>query len=158
MSTVFAVLAFTLHIIQHHMTIIMAVLIGTAVTVLLLSNIAVYITAAKSDRFVRQNAGHRFPTGVMNEVCPRRKTMRTSYVCLAVVSSFLMCWLPYFIHNTLILAGVYAAESKKVFTIVAEQLALFNAFLDPLLFIVLTRDAKRIIRKVFSIHRIGNGA
>ena len=157
LSIVFAVLALTLHIIQHHLTIIMVIMIGIVVIVLLFSNTAVFITAAKSDQLVRQNAGHRFPRGAIKEVLPRRRILRASYVCLAVVSSFLFCWIPYFAHNTMILVGVYAAESNKAFTIGAEQLALCNNIVDSLLFIVLTRDARRIIGKAFNIQRVCSG-
>lgn len=130
----FAVISTFLHLPQEPMTIIMEIMIGSAAAVLAFSNLLVYVTAAKHDRFVRDMNTIRTPyTGRM---------LRASYVCLAVVTSFLLCWLPYFIHNILALIKLYRPGSMKAFTIVAEQLALLNSLLDPVLFVLLAQDAR----------------
>ena len=133
----FCVLSLSFHIRQLWMTIVMEVMIGSAACVLAVTNLLVYVTATKHDRFIRDMNTARSPYS--------GKMLRTSYVCLAIVSSFLICWLPYFVHNILALLDVYRPQSLKAFTIVAEQLALLNGLLDPVLFVLLAQDARLAI-------------
>ena len=127
------------------MTIIMTINIGIVTVVLAITNAAVFISASKRDKLFGRH--HRKGAGAPGTVVTYRKMLRTSYICLAVVSSFLFCWLPYFIHNMMTLLGTYRPGGGKLFTLFVEQLALANSILDPLLFVLLTKEAKRIIKK-----------
>ena len=134
---IFITLSLKVHIVQLYMTVIMTIMIGVAASILTLSNLLVYISAVKHDRFVRKNSSS------INR--SEKKMLKASYVCLGIVSTFLLCWVPYFVHNMSTLLKIYRPGSNKHFTIITEHFAFFNSLLDPILFIVLSQDTRNKI-------------
>jgi len=146
----FALLSLNLPVIQQYMDVILTVMIGAAATVLTITNVVVYFMATKHDRFVRENTDRWSTYG---KYYTGKQMLKASSVCLCVVSSFVLCWLPYLVHSVLSLLSVYEPGSKKAFTIVAKQLALVDSLLDPVLFVLLAPDARLVIFKLLSVRR-----
>ena len=69
-------------------------------------------------------------------------------VCLTVVSTFVLLWLPYLVHNVMVLAGQYKPLDGNTFTDVVEAIALLNAIIDPVLFLWLSKETKKEFRVV----------
>ena len=120
-------------------------MIGAAAVILTSSNIIVYHGAAKHDKFIRLHSRRQ---SNIAEKQNGKKMVKASFVCLAVVASFVVCWIPYFIHNVLTLSNTFRPGSKKAFTIFAEQFSLLNSLLDPIIFVILSRDTKSLIKSL----------
>ena len=126
------------------LTITTAVLIAVAITLLSLSNAIIYSVAKKHDQFLKTNAAHRQGNGNHST-----KVLKASYVCFAIVLSFVICWLPYLTHNLLAIVGVYKPSGDKTFTKVVEHIAFLNSLVDAVLFIWLSREPKKELARAF---------
>ena len=70
------------------------------------------------------------------------KMMKASQVCIVVVSSFVLLWLPFVVHDVLHLLGRYQPADGKTFTVIVEHIGFSNSFVDVLLFVWLNNGVK----------------
>ena len=143
-TIMFVCSSFICEIQEDMLTITSAVLITVAITLLSLSNAIIYSVAKKHDQFLKTNAVHRQGNGNHST-----KVLKASYVCFAIVFSFVIFWLPYLIHNLLAIVGVYKPSGEKTFTKVVEHIAFLNSLVDAVLFIWLSREPKKELARVF---------
>ena len=143
-TIIFVCSSFICEIQEHVLTITSAVLIAVAITLLSSSNVIIYSVAKKHDQFLKNNATHRQGNGNHST-----KVLKASYVCFAIVLSFVIFWLPYLTHNLLAIVGVYKPSAEKTFTKVVEHVAFLNSLVDAVLFIWLSRETKKELVKVF---------
>merc|ERR1712142_1024286 len=108
---------------QLTLTTITTSLIGFATLILIISNIIIYKAAKRHDQFKKKNA---LQQEASDKSTSNKKMLKASYVCFAIVASFVMFWLPYLVHNIMFLTGLYKPDGDKVFTEVVEHVALLN--------------------------------
>jgi hypothetical protein len=136
---------FALHfdITQHHCTVVSTIVIAIATIILTLSNMNVYSIAKRSAK--------RFGKTLKNK--KNTKLLKSTYVCFILVSSFIILWFPYFIHNLLAMIDETKANNNNIFTRIVVQVALLNSILHPVLFVLFRRDIKKELRKSFNIKK-----
>ena len=139
----FCVLSFVLNLTQDVCTVITIVLIATAAIVLTSSNVIIYKIAKRHDQFLEKNSPRR------KDMKQTGKVLKASYVCFAIVSTFILLWFPFLIHNSLDIIGLYRPSHVKPFTNVIVHLALLNSIVDVLLYVWLSREAKKELIGVF---------
>lgn len=153
---IFTGLVLSFHIMKHYISAIMTIMIGFAITTLIISNIILLFTAMTRDKSVkRTNRFHKYDE---RSVVYTKSMFKASYVCFGIVMTFVLCWSPFLVHNILTLTKDYKACNKKYFTIISIQLVLFKSLLDPLLFLVLSIDARNEIWRIFKLHRYDNSS
>lgn len=130
----FIIIAFNVQINQLHLTVITTCTIAIAITTLIMSNGKLYIVAKRAGMTIIKNKNTR--------------VLKSTYVCLSLVSSFVVLWFPYLLHNFLVFAGKYKANNNAPFTRIVVQIALLNSLLDPIFFVLFRRDVKREFRKL----------
>ena len=141
---VFLVLAFTLKATQQHLTIITTVAIAVAAVTLTISNARIYIIAKRHAIAITGTKG--------------KKVLKSTYVCFAIVFSFVFLWLPYLVHNVMVLANRHepcGKEGVSTFTRGVFQTALVNSLLDPILFVAFRRDMKKALKGTLRIKTKG---
>lgn len=121
--------------------VISTILLGLASFSLSLSNLSNYIIARRHGTTI-----HKYIPKSPSSTSTTKVAMKSTYVCFAIVSLFVVSWFPLLIHNVLALAHAYEPRGHKVFTEVAVRMAMLNSFIDPLLFLCFTRDVKKEIR------------
>lgn len=118
------------------------VIIMISCLVLGISNFKVYYMAKNHDRFVKHNSNQRrrFKGG-------KKKFLKASYICFAVVFSFILFWMPYCFHDILELADINIIAKKHYsFHTIVEHLALLNSVSDPIIFTFLSIPTRKEIR------------
>ena len=140
------------------MKIVDSILIGLASAVLIVSNTILYTIAKKHYVEISKLQKHCLGTRKENgreqtEDClssssntKQRVVLKSMYVCVCVVMSFVVAWFPYFVRNILYLHGGFSAISDE-FAHIAEMFALLNLIMDPLLFVFFRRDVKMMFKK-----------
>ena len=81
----------------------------------------------------------------------KKKGLKSRYVCLAIVVSFVLLWAPYLVHNILLLKNGRMKLSTILqgqFEHVAVVIALVNPMVDPLFFIIFRKDVKRELKRL----------
>lgn len=137
----FVILALIFNISQMYCTITSTVVLAVAITVLTTTNMKVHIIAkqlANRDLQKRLKDENNSPI-----------VLKCTYVCVTIVSSFVILWFPFFIHNITSLVGITEANGNNYFTRIVVQIALLNSLFDPVLFVMFKKDIKKEIRKIF---------
>ena len=128
---------------QESMSVISTCLIGLAFIVLILSNININIVARR-----HYNAIKKFcMPALMNGMKKEKNMLKSTYVCLFIVLSFLLLWFPCFVHNIALLVRGYKKIEIK-FTLWVELIAIFNSLVDPVLFVILRKDVKKELKRL----------
>lgn len=128
---------------QESMSAISIVLIGLAMIVLITSNLLIHIIAKRHWIVIRQQS---LPKSIDRKTPIEKKRLKSTYVCLAIVISFLVFWLPYFIHGILLLTK---RDVGKRVTGCVEVLAVANSVFFPLLFVLFRKDVKKELSRLF---------
>jgi len=121
------------------MTIVSTIIIAMATIVLTVSNLKVYMIAKKTAKTLTKNKN--------------TKILKSTWVCFVLVSSFIVLWFPYFIHNILTISGVYEADSNKTATRILVQVAFLNSVLDPIFFVLFRKDVKKEVQTIYNRHQ-----
>ena len=147
----FLCLSFLFGVTQYMLTMVSTVLIIISTIVLILCNGFIYSVAKKHDQFLKDNTAQQ---ALANK---SRKMLKASYVCFAVVISFVILWFPYLVHNLLVITGLYYQSAEKLFTKVVGHVVLLNSIGDAILFVWLSRDTKKelisLYRKIFNSNK-----
>ena len=144
---VFIIVASVLNADYEDMMIIIIVLISLGATVLTLSNIMVYCIARKHAQAIKNET--RVQAGIRNDGTSKPsdhhegKILKSTYVCLCIVVSFIACWLPIFLHNVILLST--GNEVNVNTNNICEIVARCNSVFDPVLFVVFRRDVKQVL-------------
>lgn len=143
---VFLCFAFVYNVDQRFCTILSTSLIASSTFILTLSNIRIYVIAKRHEKAIE--------TLVMilqdenRKKSEKTKLSKSAYVSFSIVLSFIILWMPYFIHNILSLTAIYVPSHSKTFTKSVEHIALVNSFIDPILFIAFSKDIKKEFKKI----------
>lgn len=78
-----------------------------------------------------------------------RMHLKASFVCFALVISFIILWFPYFVHNVMILSGDFGPIYGNMFSLVVIKLSFLNSLVDPFLFVMFSKDLKRVLARMF---------
>ena len=143
-TIIFVTIATTIGITTDRMKLIHVIMIAVAATVLAASNIMVYIVAKNHDIFIKENSICR-----RRKYGPHNRFLKASYVCFAIVFTFIMFWSPYCIHDLLELTETYIPSKGSVFSIAAEQISLLNSLIDPILFSYLSKHVRQELKILF---------
>ena len=145
-SVAFVVLAVAFDVTQHFCTVMSTTLIAGSSLALSLSNLNIYRIAQRHAKCIQ----HEVHDSHTRTRLQKRtvKNLKSLYVSLSIVLSFVVLWSPFFVHNLLVLTRVYVPGNRKLFTQIVEHVALLNCIVDPVLFVVLSKDVKRELRKL----------
>lgn len=108
--------------------------------VLASSNFMVYCIARNHETFVKKHSNHS-----RKSTERKKKFLKASYICFAVVISFILFWMPYCIHDILELLEINIKVNHYLHTVV-EQLALLNSLTDPIIFTFLSISTHKEIK------------
>ena len=128
---------------QNIMTVINIILIGFASIVLVLSNCIIHAIARRRWLVINSRAVHPSSSDLNSE----KKRLKSTYVCHAIVISFLVFWLPYFVHDISLLQNKHHSLNHK-WTACVEILSIANAILNPICFVLFRKDAKEELRRL----------
>ena len=121
--------------------------IGFASIILMTTNIMIYTIAKKHHKFVRQNSYLRYRREQKNE-----KSMKATYLCIAVVLNFILFWMPHCVHDTVELTSIISRPNHtNAADIIVGQLTPLNSLTDPILFISLSSRTQVELRKLFRL-------
>lgn len=127
---------------QSAMTLISTVLISLALLTLTISNIMIYRAAKKHDNFVKRHTLRR-----KNDTEDKGKLLKASYVCFAVVFSFLVLWSPFLVHNILAITNSYHPSMEQAFSEIVGHIGMLNSLVDGMLLIWLNRDINKEVMR-----------
>ena len=122
------------------MMIINCCLIAIAAIVLTSSNIIIYIIAKRHMAAIMKQRYHSNKDG-------ERRKLKSTYVCISIVATFLVCWLPYLVLCIIIIVHGYGITNDNT-TKGVEVVAAFNSIADPILFVLFRRDVKKAFGRV----------
>ena len=118
---------------EKELQVISSVLFLMSAVVLTASNVKIFLIARVHGARLKKNKN--------------KMVLKSTYVCISIVLSFVLLWIPFFVHNILALIGVYKPACDKIFTITSVQIGLLNSLLDPILYVGFHKDAKTELRK-----------
>ena len=116
-------------------------LIMFSALVLVATNGVVYGIAKKQYKCIRAS---QIPTK-SSEICHEKRVLKSTYVCVCLVLSFVVSWLPVCVSNILVRSGLV-----ETFPSVMELLPHLNSICYPLFFILFQKDVKKEMRKVLA--------
>lgn len=148
---------------RHQYLILNTILVFVTGCGLILANGKICFIARQHSTFIKQNAQHYRVKRVGN-------VLHSSFVCFAVVMTFVVLWFPYFVHHVLLLTGIYRpAVHGDVFTKAALFIAHINSFSDPIMFVLISnatikefkellsfRKQQSVVRKISTVHQDTN--
>lgn len=140
---IYMLLFLKVNISGYYRTLFSTVMLGIAAFSLILSNVTMYVIAKRHVRAIR-----RFRTEF--DINKKKRVLKSTYVCLSFVVSFLVSWIPLFVHNVITFTGAYQPKSTKIFTQVVVRMAMVNSMLDPFLYLYFNRDAKSELKTIFT--------
>ena len=142
-SAMFIVFSILFETTSYQITAVSTVLILSAAFVLVTSNIHIY-------KIVRRHAmailGNQIPSSAV-DIAKESVKVKATYVCLILVTVFVVLWLPLMTHNVLTLLGVYEPTHEKLFTKIVFNVGCFNSIVDPLLYVVFRKDLRESLQK-----------
>jgi len=122
-------------VIDLKLLVVSTAIISIAIVVLCCSNLKVHLVAKHAAETLTKNK--------------HTKILKSTYVCFALVFSFVVSWLPYLVQNILRLCKIYHADGSATSTRVLVQVAFMNCLLDPILFVAFRKDAKKEVGRIF---------
>ena len=127
----------------YYRVVISTILLGFATFTLTLSNITIYIIARRHVNAIRRNTS-------LESMKNRKRVLKSTYVCFSIILSFVISWLPYFVHNVMTLVKAYIPGGYKLFTKVVVRVAMVNSLIDPFLYLCFNRDVKKELKKIMA--------
>lgn len=99
-----------------------------ATVILIFANFRIYLIARQHHTRLKKNQN--------------KMVLKSTYICIGIVISFVLLWFPFLVHNIMVLLGHYTPKCNKIFTIVSVQLGLLHCLVEPFLYICFHKDAK----------------
>lgn len=130
----------------YHRVVISTFLLGIATFTLALSNIRIYIIAQSHVKAIKKYSTDNNNAARRNRIT----TLKSTYVCFSIIFSFVITWLPLFIHNAMFLLKIYRPAPSKTFTQIVVRLAMVNSLLDPLLYFCFNKDLKHELKLILT--------
>lgn len=127
---------------QEIMTITNIILIGFATIVLVSSNSIIHAIARRHWAVINGRS-----VQASSNLSAERKRLKSTYVCHAIVLSFLVFWLPYFFHDILLLKNKPVKLNREL-TACVEVLSVANSITNPIFFVLFRKDAKKELRRL----------
>ena len=143
-TIVFIIVTFLVGLPTETLLIIDTTIIIVVTIVLSIFNIIVYKVAKNHDQFVKENAKKSGEKDIKEST-----NLKASYVCITVVASFILFWLPFCIHNVIALCVGYEAIPHLARKVV-EHIAFMNSAVDCILFVWLNKNARLELGKCFA--------
>lgn len=131
---------------QEYMSILSTVLLCVAMIILVSSNASVYVIARKQWHGIRTRCTQASFRGFKEN-----KQLKSIYVCLSIVTSFFVFWMPYLVHSLMFLLAGDDAVNLKL-TMCVELVAFANSLTDPILFVVFRKDARKEVRRLLKLN------
>lgn len=144
LPTIFVSLALYYRMTRWQYIIFGTVLLPVAGLTLSVANIAIYLLIKQHDAFVKNNAHKR------SKHTSNRSILKPSYICFALVITFVLLWMPYFIRQLFLLFKVTSSEHTVRFYDIAVVIAHSNSLVDPLIFIYLSSPVKKKVKALFT--------
>ena len=144
----FVVLSMLFKITIVQSTALCTAIIIVASLVLVSSNINIYIIAKR-----HQKAILKFNTATVDREKESR-SLKATYVCLTLVGSFVITWVPLLVHNVLVLAHAHEPTNGSLFTVLAQHIGFSNSIVDPLLYIYFRQDLRESLKRITRSLRI----
>lgn len=130
----------------YHCTVVCTIMIVVATTFLVITNINIYKIARRhSVAIIKQET-----VNAKKKPSNSLKHHKASLVCFSIVTSFIVLWFPYFVHNVMIMMNAYVPSDSNSFTLAVVKIAFLNSLFDPILFVVFNKGIKKVIRTKFS--------
>ena len=147
-SILFSIVAWWKGVSVEQLQLVHTSMIAIAATVLLMSNVLIFLVVKDHQAFLRKNT---FSPN-RNTESRRRGNLKASYICIAIVMNFIVCWIPHCVHDLIELTSSSLLDSVDagVLDITVKQLTLLNSLSDPILFICLSTKTQQEIRKLFT--------
>lgn len=125
---------------QIPVTTMSTILIFVAMLILVSSNIMIWFIVKRHKKTVQREC-----TPAHAKISAEKRKLKSTYVCMSIVTTFLLLWLPFLVHNVLLLTQ---GDVDKAFQRGTETVVLVNTVIDPWLFIIFRRDVKDEIRSL----------
>lgn len=140
-SSIFVVLALRFDF-SRYSVILTTVLVFVAGVGFIVANFKICRKAKCHIKFVTQNGHCRKIKKIGN-------MLKGSFICCAVVSSYVITWFPYFIRNVFMIVGVYNPHVHgKRASVIVYFITRTNSLADPLMFIILSATVMDKIKKM----------
>ena len=146
-SICFSVTTFLNGVTEDQLRYIHTLMIAVASGVLMSTTILMFIVIKKHQQFFRTNS--RWASNLRGKKCSRN--LKATYICIAIVMNFIVCWLPHCVHDIIKLTSSWldSLYVDNIVDIVVTQLALLNSLSDPVLFICLSASTQKELKKLF---------
>lgn len=131
------------------MSVLNTILLGFAMIVLVSSNVSIYSIARKQWHDIKTRCTQASFKGFKEN-----KQLKSIYVCLSIVTSFFVFWMPYFVHGVLVLVVGYQDVDIRL-TICIELIAFANSATDPILFVMFRKDARKELKRLMKNKKTG---
>jgi len=136
---------------NNEITYVLTGTVSTSFVILIFSNILVVKTARRHCHAIQKTMVGNNPDSVARRRC---KSMIT---CLAITLTYVLLWLPYLVHNILILRKSYIlTDQLSGFTFSVVFVGMLNGIADPIILMLSNRDVKKLVRKTTSIRNRDN--
>ena len=140
---IFIIIVVALEVQWKYMIMIGIIVLSCATIVLLASNAVVYSIARRHAEAIRRDERVQ-----KNDNGDGKKILKSTYVCLCVVSSFVVCNAPNLFHDIIALCmEVYPLA--KYSDQICEMIGLLNAVMDPIFFVMFRKDVKKELKYTF---------
>lgn len=139
-------------------TLILTIAISVSMFVLVVFNLSVYFIARRHSLVIHRSKKGNKKTDEERQGQKQHLRMRKNkplvswkplFTCVAIVISFCVLWLPYLVHNAMVLGYIHHAERGELFSEVVLIVASLNSLADPLIFVWFNRDLKHEIVGAF---------
>lgn len=143
-GVVFVVILLSINAHQVVMVWMSTILIAVAMVILVCSNTTIWMIVRKHIRAVQRNCR---PS--VSDINDDKAKVKATFVCLSIVATFVLFWLPHLVHNLIYLTSVLP---YGVFTRSLGSMILLNAMIDPCLYVVFRKDVKKEIKLLVRKH------
>ena len=144
-SGAFVMFSLIYQITPYQSSIVCTALSITATLMLTSSTVHLYIIA-------KRHAVEKLRNSAAACVTREREVLKSTNVCLALVISFIILWLPLSVHNVLVLAKAYTPANEKWFTKVVFHVGFLNSLADPIIYVCLRNDVNIQLSKCGKKH------
>lgn len=142
-STIFVVISTILRITPYQMTVVFTSLILLSGIILTSSNVHIYLIAKRHAKAILTN------NTAAADVRKEKKVLKATYVCFALVASFIMLWLPLLLHGVLVMVNMYTPAKEKMFTKIVFNIGCLNSIIDPILYVCFRKELRKNFQRIF---------
>ena len=147
-ALVFIFLAAIFHFSLKHNALMTTVLLAVSWVILSAWNLVIWVCVRKNICAINKHMNENLLDRV--NVSKEKKRLKSAYVSFGIVISFLLLYLPYLLHDLLLLTKTFSTLNK-MFTELIEPFAHFNSFIDPVLFVCFRQDIKKELRRLWGM-------